>query len=429
MYHVVERRATARAVPPGPEGRGAPGGRALKWCALLGILPLLVSCHDHDCLGCGNFPPTEISLGVVAGNFTNTGHTSIIATSTVLTNPQLNAGYLKLYLSSGAGTFAAPVYTPDGNDPLFLASADLNGDKLPDLVSASFNDGALIVFLNDATAPGTFGAPVILPSPGTNQVAIGDMNGDGMLDLVSSDFNVSLFLQTSPGVFGTPISLYPGGANWVAVGDLNGDGIADVALTDAVGVKLLLHTGAASSMTFAAPVQVYAPTASNAILGANLIAIADVNGDGLNDLVITDPGPATGGAPTVVVLLQDPAHKGQFLAPVSYATQPYNQPQSIIVTDINGDGHPDIVVGGETGVVVLLQNAASPGTFMAATAYAAPEANSIAIADVNGDGHLDIIVSTGPMQSLVNGVYTNVPGVLLQSATSPGTFGALQSLP
>lgn len=66
---------------------------------------------------------------------------------------------------------------------------------------------------------------------------------------------------------------------------------------------------------------------------------------------------------------------------------------------------------------------------MAASNYATPNANEIAVADVNGDGKPDIIVSTGPAQTATNGVIPNVPGVLLQNASSSGTFGALQALP
>jgi hypothetical protein len=223
--------------------------------------------------------------------------------------------------------------------------------------------------------------------------------------------------------------LYAGGANWVAVGDLNGDGMPDVALTDNVGVKVLMHTGAASATTYAAPVTVFTQTPNANVAGANLIAIADVNGDGFNDLVITDPGPTGGAAPTVAVLLQDAAHPGQFLAAVSYPTAPGSLAKSIVVTDINGDGHPDIVIGGTTAVTVLLQNASSLGTFLAASNYASQYANQIAIADANGDGFLDIVVGTGPSHPVESGVSTNNPGVLLQNAASPGTFGSLQALP
>ena len=440
MLHTTECQTTRiggrGCLPPlsVPESRGR--RRWLPaWLTLSAALLALGGCNDDNnyCRNCGYVPPSdtpqEVSFGLVSGNFNNNGHTSVIATSTIIYNPQANAGYLKIYLSTGSGAFAAPVLTSDGSDPLYLASADFNGDKLPDVVSASYSEGVLAVFLNTAQSPGVFAAPIVLPSPGASQVAIGDMNGDGLPDLVSADFNVSLFLQTSPGVFASPISLYPGGANWVAVGDLNGDGSPDVALTDNVGVKVLMHTGAASATTYAAPVSVFTQTPNFDVAGANLIAIADVNGDGFNDLVITDPGPTGGAAPTVSVLLQDATHPGQFLAPVSYPTAPGSAAQSIVVTDVNGDGHPDIVIGGTSAVTVLLQNAAKPGTFLAAANYPVQSANQIAIADVNGDGHLDILVGTGPSHPIVSGVVTNGPGVLLQNAASPGTFGSLQALP
>src|ERR1700676_3153471 len=140
-------------------------------------------------------------------------------------------------LSTAAGAFAAPTLTAAGDDPLYLARADLNGDGFMDLVSASYEDGALRVFFNDKATPGVFNSPLVLASPGASQVAIADVNADGLPDLIAADFNVSLFVQTSPGTFAAPLALYSGGANWVAVGNLNGGvGIApaalDVALTD-----------------------------------------------------------------------------------------------------------------------------------------------------------------------------------------------------
>jgi hypothetical protein len=411
---------------------GSAAARVRRWrgCTLLALLPVLGSCGAdfQECNSCASPVVAEVNLGLVTADFQNTGRPSVIAASTLIYGLDGNPGTLKLYPIPG-GASTAPLVTPNGHDPLYLASADLNGDHIPDVVSASYTDGALAVFFNDPASPGTFGVPLLLPSPGASQLAIADMTGDGQPDIVSADFTVSLFVQLSPGNFAAPVSLYSGGANWVALGDLNGDGSPDVALTDATGVKLLLHAGAASATTFAAPVAVYSEANSGSQQGANLIAIADVNSDGLNDLVITDPGPPGGGAPTVEVLLQSATQRGTFLTPVAYPIQPFSQATSIIVTDVNGDGLPDIVVGGTEGVSVLLQDAAAPGTFLPFASYTAHYAYQIAVADVDGDGRPDILVGTGPSARVVNGLQPNAPGVLLQSSTSPGTFGSLQGLP
>ena len=414
-------------------------GSLRPWVLLPGIVALsalLASCGGYgNCDHCGynnnynNYSPYEVSYGLVAGNFKGNALPSIVQTSTVFMGGPPFPGNLKAYLATAAGAFAAPVLSSDADNPLFLAAADLNGDGLPDIVAASFDDGALAVSFNNLQSPGTFNPPLVLSSPGASQVAIGDMNGDGLPDLVSADYNVSLFLQTSPGTFAAPIALYSGGANWVAVGDLNGDGIPDIALTDNVGVKVLMHTGAAAASTYAAPVSVFTPTPNPSNQGANLIAIADVNGDGLKDLIITDPGPPGGAAPTVSVLLQDAANPGQFLLAANYPIAAGSAAQAIVVADVNGDGLPDIIIGGSAAVDVLLQNPAAKGTFLADASYAVQNANQIAIADVNGDGLVDIVIATGVSHPVVNGVITNGPGVLLQSASAPGTFTALQDFP
>lgn len=393
----------------------------------------LSSCGDGICHNCFAYvppgPASQISFGLVAGNFANNGLPSIIQTSTLDNGYSPNPGTLLAFLSQSAGSYpTTATQTADGNDPAYLAAADLNGDHLLDVVSANVQDGTLAVFFNSAGSPGTFSAPLVLDSPGASQLAIADMNGDGLLDLISADFNVSLFLQSSPGAFANPISLYSGGANWVAVGDLNHDGSPDVALTDNSGVKIVFHTGAAGATTYATATQVYTESSSAGVLGANIVAIADVNDDGYNDLIITDPGPYGGSAPFVAVLLQNPASPGTFMAPVTYPTAPNSLAQSIQVVDINADGHPDIIIGGSNAVTVLLNTASSPGTFGTASNYQVVDANQIAIADVNGDGLLDIVTATGATHPLVNNVYTNLPGVLLQSAAAPGTFGAQQDL-
>jgi hypothetical protein len=408
-------------------------GRLAAPLAALAVVPLLSSCGgDHwDCWSC-NEQPQQVSNGVVSADFNDDGFADVVSLNATFPLAPGSSSIFSYLTNAAAGTFATPVATQTNNNPLYIATADINGDGLPDVVTASFLDGSLAVFFNDASAKGTFNAPLVLPSPGASQVAIGDVTGAGVPDLVSADFGVSLFVQTSPGTFAQPISLYSGGANWVAVGDLNGDGIGDVALTDNVGVKVLFHTGAAGATTYSAPVSVFTATANANVIGANLIAIADVNGDGSKDLVITDPGPTGGVAPTVNILMQNTASPGTFLAPVSYPIASGDLPQSIIVADVDGDGRPDIIIGGLQTVTVLIQAhaPAAAGTFNAAVIYQAPGAYEIALGSISGGANPDIITSNGVTNPVaVGGVITTHPGVLLNSSATPGTFGALQDLP
>ena len=398
--------------------------------AALALLPMLSSCgNDYNCNDCYNYTPVEYSAGVVAADFNNDTFPDILQQSTVPDGWGADPATIKSYLTTASGVFGTPTHTNDGDNPLYLASADLNGDGLPDVVSASVHNGALAVFFNNNLTPGTLNTPLVLNSPGASQLAIADVNGDGLLDIVSADYTVSLFLQSSPGTFSNPISLYPGGANWVAIGDLNGDGMPDVVATDDTGVHVLMHTGAASATTYATPVTVFTQTPNVHVSGWNLVAVADVDGDGLNDLVITDPGPTGGSAPTVNVLLQDPANHGTFLAALSYPVAQMSLAQSIIVRDLDGDGRLDIVIGGSDAVSVLLQDPANAGAFLAATNLAASGANEVAVADVNGDGRPDIIAATGPSHPVESGLTTTHPGVLLQSSVTAGTFAPLADLP
>jgi len=419
--------ATAAAPPaPGRAARARP--RATILAAL--ALPLLAAgCHYHDDSSYNYYPPVEVAYGVASADFNGDGFADVVQLSTVQPIQAYGTSNFKAYLSSGATGFAAPALTSAGTDPLFVVAADINGDGFPDVATASYDDGAIAVFFNNQSSPGTFNPPLYLPSQGASQLAVGDMTGDGLPDIVSADFNVSLFVQTSPGTFAAGVPLYSGGANWVAVGDLNGDGMPDIALTDAVGVKLLMHTGAASSTSYAPPVSVYTQTANANLTGANIIAIADVDGDGLNDLIITDPGPTGGMAATVNVLLQDPANPGSFKAPVPYPIATQDVAQSIVMAHLTDPAKWDIVIGEEASVTVLLHDPANPGQFLAATVYPAAEAGGVAVADVNGDGLPDIVVANGVTQPAVGGVTTTHPGVLLQSATTPGSFAALADFP
>lgn len=390
--------------------------------------------------GCGGddsaeyyFTPVAYEYGLVAVDLDADGRVDVVSASTLYTpGSPYEAGNLHTRLQTTPGTFAAAVQYSAGLEPLFLASGDLNADGRPDVVSADYDNAALLVNFNSSSTPGTFTASLSLPSRGTSQVVVADLNADGRADIVSADYNVSMFIQsaTTPGTFQTPLGLSTSGANWVAVGDLNNDGAPDIVVTDALGVWAFFHTGAAASVTYSAPVLLFLQTVNFNVPAGSLVAIGDVDADGFNDVVVTDPGPTGGSAPSVKILRQDSANAGTFLTPVSYPIAQNNRVFDIHLTDVNNDTRPDIVIGESSVVSVLLQSGVTPGTFLPVTAYPTPVgAYQVGIADTNADGLLDIITTNSATQPLVGGVYTTRPGVLLQQTGMPGTFGVLQNLP
>ncbi len=145
------------------------------------------------------------------------------------------------------------------------------------------------------------------------------------------------------------------------------------------------------------------------------MAVADFNGDGRPDLAI---GGAVG-AKLVVLLNTTPAGAStSSFAPRQIITSGY----SVGVGDFNGDGQPDLGVPNyDAGTVSVLLNTTVPGaptaSFAAQQTFAiGSHANSVTVGDFNGDGRPDLAVRSAQSVSIM--LNTTV-----QSAATP-SFGA-----
>ena len=326
--------------------------------------------------GSGGWAPISVAAADVNGD----GHLDLVATNecvSIQNSHCVGGGLVAVLLGNGDGTFqTAVVYDSGAYDAISVAVADVNADNKLDLVVANecvtktcdSGHGQVAVLLGKGD--GTFKKAVLYDSGGFNALSVeaADLNGDGHPDLVvanackefsnCSDGLAAVLMGNGDGSFQTAATYVSGGSGLdsASLADVNGDGRLDLLLpnlcsdscnTSTVGV--MLGNGDGSFQ----PAIAYGSGSSF----TRMATVADVNGDGKVDLIAVNQ---TVTKQDVGILLGN--GDGTFQPAITHDSGG-GPAWSIIASDLNGDGKPDLLVSnGNSSTVGVLLN-----TFLTAT--------------------------------------------------------------
>jgi hypothetical protein len=311
----------------------------------------------------------------------------------------------------GDGTFQPPTLIPMAGEgePGPLAVGDFNGDGIPDLAGGGFSSRSVTVLLGAGNGSYLPAGVVSDSAPATPLLA--DFNGDGVPDLAILRGDGRILFRAGrandPGSFDPPIIVNPpplgSGPDFPArdLAVVMVDGRPELAALDA-------HDGAISLYAFDPATGAFTRTASPQVPGLlpARLAAGDLNGDGRGDLVVT-----AAGSNQVFIYLQDAL--GKFPDSPSYTVGVGASPFAIQLADVNGDGLPDILITNQFSgdVSVLLNDPAAPFTqelrfragsdpfglgqlvpSAATTVQSLNDPVALAAGDFNGDGKTDVVV-------------------------------------
>ena len=333
-----------------------------------------------------------------------------------------NSGQVnKVYQSDGMGGFIGSDISTDTNDSLSIAVGDLNGDGDLDVVIANFGQ-VNRVYLGDGAGGFTAGSDISTDTNNSFSIALSDLNGDGHLDIVVANNGVNkVYLGDGSGDFtgvsGSDISADTNNSFSIAVDDLNGDGDLDIVVANYKQINKVYLGDGSGDFT-----GVSGSNISSDANPSNSIAVGDLNGDGHLDIVVANY--SSSGNFTNRLYINNGSGDFTGVSGTDISSDANNS-NSVAVSDLNGDGHLDIVVtNAQQTNKVYLGDGSGDFTNVSGSDISADTNSSFSIAvdDLDGDGDLDIVVAN---RNGINRVYKNDgAGVFIGSDISSDRNGS-----
>ena len=306
-------------------------------------------------------------------------------------------------------------------------AGDVNGDGYADVAVGAPGDdtfatdgGYVRVYAGGAGGlqPGTIlwyeGSSFANSRFGKGLSPAGDVNGDGKGDLlvieegrvdVAQSYAGSMYLNR---FYNATYPWHSGTA-----GDVNGDGLSDVVLGDpsyangeSAEGRIQVYSGSGDGPA-TLPAWNVSTVYENPNLGWSVASAGDVNGDGLDDILVGAPGWDMYATPSDVengiVFLYLGSRPAPSTTPAWYYAGATGDQLGVSVCglgDVNGDGLADFAVGGHqpdngNGKVLVFHGGSfgTPAQTLTGPSFNSYFGGTVSGGDFNGDGYADLAVS------------------------------------